>query len=71
MSEPIHPRDIVGTLETRRICGGVTRATLIKWRDRRGFPAPLEAPKAGVELFDRREVRAWHKAWLASKPQQD
>ena len=66
----IHPNDIVGTVAVRKIAARylghewrpVTRPTLIKWRQHRGFPEPLPCPRAGVELWDAREVREWCKA---------
>jgi predicted DNA-binding transcriptional regulator AlpA len=50
--------EVVDTPKVRELCGGVSRPTLLKWRKRRGFPEPLEAP-ASVSLWDAREVRAW------------
>lgn len=63
----VRTRDIVGNLAVRKMCGRVTREdhrpimrhTLIAWRESRGFPEPLDAPRAGAELWDAREVRAW------------
>jgi len=51
----IHPRDIVGNAAVRKIAGyylghewrPVTRPTLLKWREQRGFPAPLPCERAG------------------------
>ena len=72
-----HPRDIVGNAAVRKIAGyylghewrPVTRPTLLKWREQRGFPDPLPCERAGVgpggqpiELWDAREVREWCKA---------
>ena len=65
----IHPRDIVGNAAVRTIAAyylkqhkPVTRPTLLRWRQLRDFPAPLDCPRAGTELWDAREVRAWCKA---------
>ena len=66
----IHPRDIVGNAAVRKIAGyylghdwrPVTRPTLLKWRAERGFPEPMPCSRAGVELWDAREVREWCKA---------
>ena len=71
----IHPRDIVGNAAVRTIAAyylghewrPVTRPTLLKWRESRGFPEPLPCSRAGVELWDAREVRAWCKAHAARR----
>jgi len=71
----IHPRDIVGNAAVRKIAGyylghewrPVTRPTLLKWREQRGFPAPLPCERAGTELWDAREVREWCKAHAARR----
>jgi hypothetical protein len=63
----MNPRDIIGSVEVRKMCGRafhenrkpITRPTLRLWRAKRAFPQPLDAPKAGVELWMRPEVRAW------------
>jgi hypothetical protein len=54
-------RHIVGNAAVRRMCGGITRHTLIQWRGK-DFPAPIPARRAGVDLWDAREVRAWYRA---------
>jgi hypothetical protein len=56
--DTLRPRDIVGNAEVRRICGGVTRHTLITWRKKHGFPEPMRKLECG-ELWDRRQVKAW------------
>jgi class 3 adenylate cyclase len=59
-------RDILLTADVRRLCGGCSRSTLLRWREARGFPEPVRAIRVGrgrkaqvVELWDRREVRQW------------
>lgn len=65
----IHYRDIMLTHDVRRVCGGIARSTLIAWRRDRGFPEPVRSIRAGrgvktqfVDIYDRRQVRAWLKA---------
>lgn len=58
----VRPRDIVGTAEVRRMCGGITRHTLLKWRADRGFPPPIRKLRQG-EVWDARDVRAWIKQY--------
>jgi predicted DNA-binding transcriptional regulator AlpA len=62
----IHPRDIIGNGQVRKLCGGVARGTLIRWRKHNGFPPPIRTiPGPGsssVELWDRRAVKAWLRA---------
>lgn len=60
----IAARDILGNAEVRRLCGGVTRATLLRWRAVGGFPDPIRRLECG-ELWDRRQVREWHDLWTA------
>lgn len=57
---PLLPKQIVGNSEVRRMCGGITRHTLIRWRDLEQFPTPIRTLDAG-ELWDAREVQAWLK----------
>jgi hypothetical protein len=60
-------RDLMGVYAVRRMLGRalredrkpITRHTLLSWREKYGFPEPLNAPGAGVELWDRRIVKAW------------
>jgi hypothetical protein len=56
--DTLRPRDIVGNAEVRKICGGVTRHTLIAWRRTHDFPAPVRKLECG-ELWDARQVREW------------
>lgn len=56
--EPLLPRDILGNAEVRKLAGGITRHTLIRWREREGFPKPIRSLESG-ELWDRRHVQAW------------
>jgi predicted DNA-binding transcriptional regulator AlpA len=74
----IHPHDIIGNEQARSIAAHylgqttpVTRNSLIKWREKRGFPQPLDTPRAGVELWDAREVRAWCEKHAEWRRQQD
>lgn len=71
----IHPDDIIGNESARALCAHylgqdapVTRPTLRKWRRQRGFPEPLPCSRAGVELWDAREVRVWVQAHAADLP---
>lgn len=61
----IHPRDIMSNMQVRKYAGGIQRGTLIRWRELKGFPAPIRTvPGPGsssVELWDRRQVRQWLK----------
>lgn len=66
----LHPDDLLGNEAARQLCAHylgqdtpVTRATLAKWRRSSGFPAPLPCARAGVELWDARQVRAWVQEW--------
>jgi hypothetical protein len=54
----LHPADIIGPGEIRQMAGGVTRKTLMTWRERPDFPAPVKSLGIG-DLFDRRAVQAW------------
>lgn len=62
----IHPRDILLAADVRRLCGITTRRTLLRWRATKGFPEPFRVirQRRGVdlELWDRRDVKAWLKA---------
>ena len=60
------PRDLLLTADVRRLAGGVSRQTLIRWRETKGFPEPIRSIKVGtgrnaqtVDIYDRRDVRAW------------
>lgn len=64
----VHPRDLLLTADVRRLCGGIERWTLIRWRRDRGFPEPIRSIKVGkgrraqtVDIYDRRDVRRWLK----------
>ncbi len=70
----LHPDDLLGNEQTRALCAHylgqeapVTRATLLKWRTR-DFPDPLPCTRAGVELWDARQVRAWAQRWARERP---
>lgn len=58
MPEPIKPRDILGNAETRKLCGNITRSTLLRWREDFGFPEPIRVLEQG-ELWSRAEVKEW------------
>lgn len=45
----------------------VSRHTLIYWRERHGFPQPLDAPRCDAELWDIREVREWCREYVARR----
>ena len=69
----IPARDIMLTADVRRLAGNVNRATLLDWRRTKDFPEPFRSIKVGrgrkaqtVDLYDRREVRAWLRAHPAS-----
>jgi predicted DNA-binding transcriptional regulator AlpA len=70
----IHPRDIIGNGQVRRLCATgskpISRGTLIRWRAHNGFPPPIRTiPGPGsssVELWDRRAVKAWLRARAAA-----
>lgn len=71
----IHPDDVIGNESARALCAHylgqdapVTRPTLRKWRRMRGFPDPLPCHRAGVELWDARDVRVWAQAHAADLP---
>jgi predicted DNA-binding transcriptional regulator AlpA len=67
----IHPRDIIGNRQVRKMCGGIARGTLLRWREREGFPEPIrKIPGPGsspVELWDRRAVKAWFQRRQAER----
>jgi hypothetical protein len=67
------PRDLLLTSDVRRMASlnrqPITRHTLIRWRAEKGFPEPVRSIKVGrgrraqtVDLWDRRDVKAWLKA---------
>lgn len=62
----IAARDILSAADVRRLSGGISRHTLINWRATKGFPAPMRAIKQrrgrDLELWDRRDVKAWLRA---------
>jgi predicted DNA-binding transcriptional regulator AlpA len=66
----ILPRDMMLTHDVRRLAGRpggpIARSTLIRWRQDRAFPEPVRVFKVGqgkrrqlIEVWDRRDVRAW------------
>lgn len=48
---------LIGNAEVRLACGGISRSTLLDWRARRGFPAPVSM--VGYGCWDRRQVEDW------------
>jgi hypothetical protein len=65
---PVKPRDIIGNYEVRALIGRQTgrpkmldRHTLIRWREKEGFPEPIRTLKGtpATELWDRTAVLAW------------
>lgn len=76
---PVWSRDLMGVYAVRRMLGRalrpdkkpITRHTLLRWRDHEGFPAPLKAPAAGCELWDRRVVKAWLESRRPRPPEED
>lgn len=53
-------RHIVSKGEVRKLCGGITRHTLIDWRATQDFPKPFRTLRLSkIELWDAREVRRW------------
>lgn len=60
--EAVMPRDILGNAGVRRVCGKITRATLIRWRNGVGVAVPFPEPIRkvnGTELWDRVAVKRW------------
>ena len=43
----------------RELAGGIPRTTLLRWRDRMGFPKPLPTPHLAAPVWDRRDVTRW------------
>lgn len=63
--EHVHPRDILGNAGVRRISGGITRHTLLRWRAGVGVPEPFPVPIRkvnGTELWSRAQVKRWLEA---------
>ncbi len=59
-------RELITNTAVRKLCGGITRATLLNWR-RKDFPPPVLTIQTGgntVELWARSQV----KEWLAVRP---
>lgn len=64
----LRPHHILITPDVRRLCGGISRSTLIAWRQDRGFPEPVRSIRTGrgvkaqrVDVWDRRDVMLWLK----------
>lgn len=67
----VRPADLMLTADVRRLARIRSRHTLLRWRREKGFPEPVRAIRVGrgkkaqvVEIWDRRDVRAW----LAANP---
>lgn len=56
------PEDLMDAAAVRRHCGGISRPTMLKWRQK-GFPAPLSAPHVAAELWHRGDVDEWWRAY--------
>lgn len=65
--------DLILTAKARELAGKpgppVSRPTLIRWRQTRGFPEPVASLKVGrgakaqvVDIYSRADVVAWRKA---------
>lgn len=65
--------DLILTAKARELAGkpgpAVSRQTLIRWREARGFPEPVASLQVGrgkraqaVDIYSRVEVIAWRKA---------
>lgn len=57
--QPVPAQFLADNQAIRNIAGGITRHTLLDWRERRGFPAPLKTPRCQTAIWDIREVLAW------------
>lgn len=54
--------DIVGVAGVQRLCGGISRPTLARWRRGIGVPAKFPRPikrLPNLDLWDAAEIRAW------------
>lgn len=59
-------KEVRDNAAVRRMCGGVTRQTLLRWRTTRDFPAPemtLKTNRGTVELWSRTTVEHWWRAY--------
>ena len=65
--------DLIHSIKARELAGKpgppVSRQTLIRWREQRGFPEPVAELKVGrgrkaqtVDVYSRKDVMAWLKA---------
>lgn len=58
----VHPDNIISASQVRDLAGVRSRHTLLRWRENRGFPAPIRTvpgPGGPFELWDSRQVEAW------------
>lgn len=58
-SDAVPAQFLADNQAVRNVAGGITRTTLLDWRERRGFPAPLKTPRCSTAIWDIREVLAW------------
>lgn len=58
-TEAVPAQFLADNQAVRNVAGGITRTTLLDWRERRGFPAPLKTPRCQTSIWDIREVLAW------------
>lgn len=68
------PREVRTNAQVRRMCGNITRHTLIRWRASQGFPEPLMTIKETakpIELWSRTEVEDWLRSRGQKVPAQD
>lgn len=59
-------RELRTAAQVRALAGGVTRKTLLNWREKHDFPAPVVTFPASarvLELYSRTQVEAWLAAW--------
>lgn len=56
--ESVPPSELISTHGVRELCGGISRPTLLAWRETLGFPPPI-AHLPPIEIWDRRDVKAW------------
>lgn len=77
LDREVWTRDLVDNLAVRKLLGRklrtdrkpITRHTLLAWRAKEAdFPKPMNAPGVSVELWSRRDVRAW-LAWRLAQNQ--
>jgi hypothetical protein len=55
--DPVPHTELIRNESVRKMVGNISRHTLIAWRREKNLPAPVEVD--GLELWDRRAVKAW------------